>query len=236
MAANGTTTNGTATNGSGPDGSRTRAQRSEDSKARILDAAVACLIDGGYSGATTLTIQGEAGVSRGRLLHHFPSRDRLLVAAAQHLAVKRVTDTEHRITRLLDGEPGEPGEPGAVPVGPWERCDRVIELLWESFTEPHFWASVELWTAARANAEIAEALRPEERRLGAAIRASMARMFGDELAARPRFKQLRDLLLTSMRGTALTYTFDPRDPAGDSMLAQWKDLARVLLSDPGPGG
>ena len=202
--------------------SRTRAQRSQDSRAQILDAAVVCLIEGGYSGATTLTIQGEAGVSRGRLLHHFPSRDRLLVAAAQHLAVKRVADTERRITRLLDG--------GPVPVGPWERCDRVIELLWESFTEPHFWAALELWTAARSNAEIAEALRPEERRLGAAIRASMARMFGDELAARPRFKQLRDVLMTSMRGTAMTYTFDPRDPASDAMLAQWKDLARALLA------
>lgn len=208
--------------------SRTRAQRSQDSRARILDAAVACLIDGGYSGATTLTIQGAAGVSRGRLLHHFPSRDRLLVAAAQHLAVKRVADTEERITRLLGSGPAPAGQ---VPITQWERADRVIELLWESFAEPHFWASVELWTAARANGEIAEALRPEERRLGAAIRASMARMFGDELAARPRFKQLRDLLLTSMRGTALTYTFDPRDPAGDSMLAQWKDLARVLLGD-----
>ncbi|TCK22553.1 TetR/AcrR family transcriptional regulator [Pseudonocardia endophytica] len=196
-----------------------RAQRSEDSRARILDAAVACLVDGGYSGATTLTIQGEADVSRGRLLHHFPSRDRLLVAAAQHLAVKRVADTETRITRLLEG----------VPTGTFERADRVVELLWQSFSEPHFWASVELWTAARSNREIAEALQPEERRLGAAIRGSMARMFGDELASRPRFKQLRDLLLTSMRGTALTYTFDPRDPASDPMLAQWKDLVRVLL-------
>jgi AcrR family transcriptional regulator len=198
---------------------RSRAQRSSDSRARILDAAVACLIDGGYSGSTTLTIQSAADVSRGRLLHHFPSRDRLLVAAAQHLAVKRVADTEERVRRVLDADQ----------VGLFERADRVIELLWESFSEPHFWAAVELWTAARSNSEIAEALRPEEKRLGAAIRASMARMFGDELADRPRFKQLRDLLLTSMRGTALTYTFDPRDPAGDAMLPQWKDLARVLL-------
>ncbi|MFG1636692.1 TetR/AcrR family transcriptional regulator [Pseudonocardia alni] len=198
---------------------RSRAQRSSDSRARILDAAVACLIDGGYSGSTTLTIQSAADVSRGRLLHHFPSRDRLLVAAAQHLAVKRVADTEERVRRVLDADQ----------VGLFERADRVIELLWESFSEPHFWAAVELWTAARSNSEIAEALRPEEKRLGAAIRASMARMFGEELADRPRFKQLRDLLLTSMRGTALTYTFDPRDPAGDAMLPQWKDLARVLL-------
>ncbi|MEJ8277559.1 TetR/AcrR family transcriptional regulator [Pseudonocardia spirodelae] len=198
---------------------RTRAQRSEDSRARILDAAVACLIDGGYSGSTTLTIQSAADVSRGRLLHHFPSRDRLLVAAAQHLAVKRVADTEERINRVLR----------ATPVGRAERADLVIELLWESFSEPHFWAAVELWTAARSNSEIAEALRPEEKRLGAAIRASMARMFGEELASRPRFRQLRDLLLTSMRGTSLTYTFDPRDPGSDPMLAQWKDLARLLL-------
>lgn len=198
---------------------RTRAQRSEDSRARILDAAVACLIDGGYSGATTLTIQSAADVSRGRLLHHFPSRDRLLVAAAQHLAVKRVADTEARINRVLD----------ATPVGLPERADRVIELLWESFSEPHFWASIELWTAARVNGEIADALRPEEKRLGVAIRATMARMFGEELSSRPRFKQLRDLLLTSMRGAAMTYTFDPRDQHDDPMLAQWKDLARVLL-------
>jgi hypothetical protein len=45
---------------------RTRAQRTEDSRARILDAAVECLIDGGYSGATTLTIQAVADVSSAR--------------------------------------------------------------------------------------------------------------------------------------------------------------------------
>ncbi|NMH96270.1 TetR/AcrR family transcriptional regulator [Pseudonocardia acidicola] len=198
---------------------RTRAQRTEDSRARILDAAVECLIAGGYSGATTLTIQAAAQVSRGRLLHHFPSRDRLLVAAAQHLAVKRVQDTEDRVLHLIGDD-----------VAGWERVDRVVELLWETFHEPHFWAAVELWTAARANPEIAEALLPEERRLGTVIRASVGRMFGEPLASHPRFRQLRDVLLTSMRGTALTYTFDPRDPAGDPMVAQWKDLARALLA------
>lgn len=203
-----------------PSGPRTRAQRTEDSRARILDAAVACLIEGGYSGATTLTIQSAAGVSRGRLLHHFPSRDRLLVAAAQHLAAKLVADTEERVRRVVEQD---------GPAAGFERADRVVELLWASFGEPHFWASLELWTAARVNTGIAETLRPQERRLGSAIRASLARMFGDELASHPRFPQLRDLLLTSMRGTAVTYTFDPRDPAADAMVAQWKDLTRALL-------
>ncbi|WP_181781338.1 TetR/AcrR family transcriptional regulator [Pseudonocardia pini] len=199
---------------------RSRAQRTSDSRVRILDAAVAALVEGGYSGATTLTIQAAAGVSRGRLLHHFPSRDLLLVAAAGHLAVKRVQDTEDRVARLFAEQ---------RPADLRERADRVVELLWESFGEPHFWASVELWTASRANPEIAAALRPTERAIGAAIRDTMARMFGAELAGRPGFRTLRDLLLTSMRGASLTYTFDPRDPRTDPLVPQWKALVRALL-------
>ena len=67
-----------------------RAERTATSRARILDAAVACLVESGYRGATTLRIQARAGVSRGRLLHHFPSRDELLVAASRHLTVQRL--------------------------------------------------------------------------------------------------------------------------------------------------
>ena len=43
------------------------------------------------------------------------------------------------------------------------------------------------------------------------------------------FRQVRDLLLTSMRGAAMTYTFDRRDPAADPLVGQWQDLARTLL-------
>jgi hypothetical protein len=40
-------------------------------------------------------------VSRGRLLHHFASRDVLLVAASEHLAAQRVQDTTQRVTSEL---------------------------------------------------------------------------------------------------------------------------------------
>ena len=53
------------------------------------------LVEHGYSNATTVRIQAAAGVSRGRLLHHFPSRDSLLVASVHHLAAQRVQDLGH---------------------------------------------------------------------------------------------------------------------------------------------
>jgi AcrR family transcriptional regulator len=193
---------------------RTQDERRASSHTLILDAAVRSLVEDGYHGATTVTIQERAGVSRGRLLHHFPSRSALLVAAAQHLAVERITDVD--------------GWPHAGTSGP-ERVDRAVELLWETFRQPYFWAAMELWTAARTDEVLRTELLPEERRLGQAIQQVVAVVFGPVHSTHPAFDDVRELLLTSMRGVALTYAIDPRDPATDPHLDLWKRIARQVL-------
>lgn len=195
-----------------------REERTATSRARILDAAVACLVESGYAGATTLRIQARAGVSRGRLLHHFPSRDELLVAASRHLATERLADTGIRVEELGDH------------LTPAERLDRAVELMWETFSQPHFWAAVELWTAARTNDELRDAVLVEEREILTVVRAGMARFYGSELASHPRYLHVRDLLFTSMRGVGLTYALEHRDPRTDPHLPMWKDVARELLT------
>lgn len=199
---------------------RSRQERTADSRALILDAAVASLVEHGYAGASTLVIQARAGVSRGRLLHHFPSRDGLLVAAAQHLSHTRLAQAEERAARALEGA-----------TDARQRVDRCIELLWSSFQEPHFWAAMELWTAARSNPALRAALRPEERRLGTAIRSVSDRIWGPQLCAHPSYAQLRELLFTSMRGVALAYAFEDRPAATDPHLRIWKDIAHRMLLD-----
>lgn len=194
----------------------TREERSSASRARILDAAVACLVEDGYGGATTLAIQARAGVTRGRLLHHYPSRERLLVAAAAHLAARRLAEAE---------------SPDAVAgLSRPERIDRGVRLLWQTFAEPSFWAAQELWTAARTDDDLRSAVLPHERELGAAIRAGLDRLFGDAITGHPRWPQVRDLLFTSMRGVGLTYAIDPRDPSTDPHLTLWTQTAHTLLS------
>lgn len=199
---------------------RSRVDRTADSRALILDAAVHCLAEQGYAATTTLAIQARAGVSRGRLLHHFPSRDALLVAAAQHLAVTRMVESERSIAESLGTGGGR------------ARLERATELLWEQFRQPYFWAAIELWTAARTRTDLRETLRPEEQRLGTAVRASIALMYGSELAAHPCFPLVREMLFTSMRGVAMTYTFDPRDPDADRHLPMWIETAAALLEVP----
>ena len=194
---------------------RPQAERSQETRTRILDAAVALLVEEGYSRTNTLAIQAKAGVSRGRLLHQFPSKEELLVAAAHHVWERRRGENQRAETSL-------PTEPGA-------RIDAVVELLWSTFNENQFWAATELWVASRTEPALADVIRPAERRLGRAIWASMDNLFGAELAAHPMYPVVRHTLFTSMRGVALSYAFDQRDPSTEPSLANWKQLAKAIL-------
>jgi AcrR family transcriptional regulator len=198
---------------------RSRSERTADSRLLILDAAVACLVQDGYAGASTLAVQARAGVSRGRLLHHFPSRAQLLVAAAEHLSTTLLEDARRRAAELMADQPPGP-----------ERVGRAIDLMWATFQEPPFWAAMELWTAARTDPELKSALRAEERRLRSAIRAVADEIWGPEVAAAPLYAELCEVLFTSMRGVAMVYAFEDRPPATDPHLTLWKRLATRMLA------
>lgn len=193
------------------------AARSLATQKYILDTAVRVLIEFGYSGTSTLKIQERAGVSRGRLLHQYPNRDALLVAAVQHIAKARIQATRGRTD---------------WPTSLGERSDAAVAMMWSTYHQGYFWAATELWLASRHNSALAAALRPREHALGNAIRAAIDEMFGEELAGRPRYAATRELLNTSMRGVALSYAFDRRDPAVDPHLDAWKALARRELEIP----
>ncbi|MFL1599607.1 TetR/AcrR family transcriptional regulator [Gordonia amicalis] len=189
-------------------------QRSGVTRTRILDAAIRVLVDRGYSGASTVAIQNEAGMSRGRLLHHYPSRDALLMAAVGHLARTRIEELPSRVD---------------WPDDPIARISLATDVGWSTFHQPYFVASMELWVAARTNENLRTALLPTEREIGKTVREAVAGFLGPELTASPRYADLYPILFTSMRGAATTYLIDRRDPRTDPHLRLWKDMIRIYL-------
>lgn len=183
-------------------------QRAWETREKILEAAVRCLAEDGYAATTTSRIQERAGVSRGSLLHQFPARDDLLIAAVQHLC-------DQRMAELPAGRGG---------------IDAAIDALWGMFHGPLFRAAVELWVAAQHKPELAAALAPREHELGRRIKLSLAGLFGKRYATHPAFGEVISLLISSMRGVALTYAFEPRDPTRDPNLVLWHRLAREMLA------
>src|SRR5678815_4844104 len=79
---------------------RTQQQRREETRRALLDAAVESLIGVGFARTTTLEVQRRADVSRGALLHHFPSKAELLVAAVDHLAEMRAREMKEFASHL----------------------------------------------------------------------------------------------------------------------------------------
>ena len=52
--------------------------KSENTRTAILDATLDCFYELGYGNTTTEKVAKQAGVSRGAMLHHFPSRKTLI--------------------------------------------------------------------------------------------------------------------------------------------------------------
>ena len=137
---------------------RTQAQRRDATIARLLDATVACLATKGYAATSTAAVCAEAGVSQGALFRHFPTRQALLVATADHVAESSVSSFREAV-----------GD-DVVSV---EGVTHALAQLRTVVLSPTHQTWRELLVAARSDAALREALRParmafQERMLEAA--------------------------------------------------------------------
>ncbi len=63
---------------------RKNVDRSATTRKQILEATIQCLETGGYGAVTNIKVADAAGVSRGAMMHHFPTRQALIVALVEH--------------------------------------------------------------------------------------------------------------------------------------------------------
>ncbi|MDF3305656.1 TetR/AcrR family transcriptional regulator [Rhodococcus sp. T2V] len=168
---------------------RTQAERTAAMRTKLLDAAVDSLVELGYARTTTQGIARRAGVSRGAQLHHFPTKESLVVAAVEHLVDKRMDE-------ILAAE---------VDAG------RGIEVLADAFSGPLFYAALELWVAARTDPALFEAAVPLERKVTDALRRGSAEVFGDRFDS-----DAIELSIELVRGLAVSALF--RTPEAEQSL------------------
>src|SRR5262245_46471196 len=62
-----------------------REEKRRKTRALIVDTAVELLVEQGYAATNGLRVQQRLGISRGALLHHFPTSESLSGAAVQRL-------------------------------------------------------------------------------------------------------------------------------------------------------
>jgi AcrR family transcriptional regulator len=189
-----------------------QAERRRVTRGKLLDATIESLIDLGYSRTTTVEVGERTGLSRGTQLHHFPSKADLLVAAIEHLADERSKEFELELeTRLQQGE---------------DPVDTMVDMLWVMFSDPIYWATIELMVAARTDPELLGKLEAFERSLGGRIYAVFRELTG---RGGREAKAALEMTLYFMRGLAMERIFRQNEAHYTELLKRWKQQLRQML-------
>jgi AcrR family transcriptional regulator len=166
-------------------------------RARILEQATRLFAELGYVEATNARIAEAAGLTRGAMLYHFPSREALVDAAVEHIRIQR---SALLATAATD-----------APLGA-DMVDHAIDAYWRLLQQPAFRAFAQLEAAARTDADVASRI--------AAAQADFDQAHAGEPFSRlltagvgARFQASRDLarfLLEGLSRATLTYDRDAR--------------------------
>jgi AcrR family transcriptional regulator len=174
-------------------------------RARLMDATVELLVEKGFSGTTTTLVSERAGVSRGAQLHHFPTKNDLVVAAVAHLTERRGAELAAAATQLPAGKP---------------RTRAVIQMLGDHFAGPVFTAALELWVAARTDENLLEAVGPLERLVGRETHKMTVQLL-DADESQPGVRELIQATLDLVRGLGLANTIGDDTRRRRRILDQW---------------
>ena len=165
-----------------------QARKSAATRLQIVEATLRCFSKLGYFHTTTPAIADEAGLSRGAMLHHFPSRMDVVRAAVEHLHAKRLKAFRAAVDGLPAGE---------------NRAHAALRAHWEQLRHPLYAVFIELYVAARTDPELADILAPAEEAFIRELRAT-AREVVPEWRDRGRnFDIGYDLVICALQGMAL---------------------------------
>jgi AcrR family transcriptional regulator len=174
---------------------RTNVQRTSQMRARLIAATIQTLYRSGYSATTTIEVARRARVSRGAMLHHFPTRADLLLATARHIMDD---DRQYRHERLFKTKM----------ASGMERFYAASDVSWEVHRRPGAVALLEIMMATRSDRALGKAFASFQKtwiRIRHDAAAAMAADLGiDDVVA---IADLIRLHQVCMRGLALELMF-----------------------------
>jgi AcrR family transcriptional regulator len=168
-----------------------QAQKSAMTRDRILDAAISCFINLGYTNVTTAKVASTAGVSRGAMLHHFPSKTELIQAAVEYLHGKLLEDYTNRVHGIPKSKKGK------------NRRRAGLDAYWDHLTGDLAVAYHELCVAGRTDPELKSILQSSSKQFGEHVRDTNVKLFDEWSDREDRFLLAMDVTKFMMEGMAV---------------------------------
>ncbi|MEZ0068283.1 AcrR family transcriptional regulator [Streptacidiphilus sp. MAP12-20] len=190
--------------------------RSRATRQRLLEAAVDCLAEVGWSGSTVAVVAERAGVSRGAAQHHFPTREDLFTAAVEHVAVQRRAELDARAA--------------ALPARGQNRTQAVVGMLVDLYTGPLFRAALQLWVAVSTDDQLRPRVLELESRVGRETHRTAVTLLGAD-ETRPGVRETVQATLDMARGLGLADILSDDGARRARIVRQWARILDAELAD-----
>ncbi|MFP8940180.1 TetR/AcrR family transcriptional regulator [Streptomyces fenghuangensis] len=189
-------------------GNAPKQDRSRATRRRLLQSAVACLAERGWTGSTVSVVAEHAGVTRGAAQHHFPTREDLFTAAVEYVAEER--------SAVLRDLPR--------PAGVREAVEAIVGL----YTGELFRAALQLWVAASNEPQLAPRVVALEARIGRETHRMAVRLLGADESV-PGARETVQGLLDMARGLGLANLLTDDGARRERVVAQWAAVVEAAL-------
>jgi AcrR family transcriptional regulator len=184
---------------------RTQEQRSAETRKRLLDATIDLLIERGYARLTTADIAKRAGVSNGARVHHFRTKEDLVVAANKELYANAVSLGTAR------------SKSARLSQHPIKDCfDDLISLYFGRW----FLGSLDATVAARTDRGLARKLHPVIVNYHDAIRRVWTAAFAEAGFGPREAADTYEVVLYTVRGMALSSVRQPKPAVNAPLVAR----------------
>ncbi len=190
-----------------------QAQKSASTRNQIIEAAIKCFVELGYARTTTTVIAERAGLSRGAMLHHFPSKLDIVRAAVEYLHAKRLRAFRKAMTR---------------PTTDGDHVRQGVEAYWAHVKHPMFVAFFELAVASRTDPELASILRPVQEAFEKQWQEAALDVFPEWRGKGDRFDLALDLSRYVLEGMATSFLTHKETERDKRVLRYLEDKLREL--------
>jgi AcrR family transcriptional regulator len=190
--------------------------RGEATRLRILEATLSCIAEEGYEHTSTVRVCERSGVARGSLLHQFSTRAELMAASVAHLFQRLTADYVDTCAAVRADETNDVAR----------RIELAGELLLAGYADPRLAAVLDIYAAARTDAELMAALKPVAARHRKVVRDLAQTLFPATAKSKLAARRLA-VVLDALQGLAFRSVVN-REGARDTIQGAKELLVEVF--------
>jgi AcrR family transcriptional regulator len=180
-------------------GTQPTQQRAVITRAGLLEAVVANLIETGYGNTTIRVVAERAGTSPGALQHHFGTRDQMIVAALAFLFDEFIRRLDHLLSQA----------PAAR--GPAAEAREIVATMWDFYGSELNVAVQEIVVGARTHPALHQEITALREKIVASYMAPWKKLMAHTTLPPQQQTDLMQFAISTLRGLALIHLYQHED-------------------------